>query len=415
MSVKRKVIKKEMQINHKILEDSDDVIQNDEFVGEMPNSNYEYKINKDINNNINHSNVKFFTRGENAVIYNNNSYYLSDNKNNLERRIRHKRNRRNKKTRYGSVIEERRNYKLYLSGIESCDDVISEDEYENKKYKRISNINRINLFNTNVNTNGISPTLRMNDYCNDYNTNTKYLSSNRNLSKNYSTKSFRTTQNYIFYNSPIKKTYKSPYNLKDKGILKDNFCGQYYRVYQAIPLDNSEIEINDNIIDYENNDNKFDGYKIYSAKPLCYKNNVNCYSYNNSAYVSKNKNNILVYSNDIKRTDNNKNNKNFLFIKPKIIKNNNNNIYYSKTKNVYTESNKSLIIGKTETNEKENKPIYLKKKINSKNNINTNKNSTKKIKNNNNNNFVEINESNRDINNNNYLVIKESIRNNKKS
>ena len=403
MSVKRKVIKKEMQVNHKILEDSDDIIQNDEFVGEMPNSNYEYKLTKDINNNIIHSNVKFFTRGENADKYNNNSYYLSDNKNNLERRIRHKRNKRNKRIQYGSVIEERRNYKLYLSGNESCDDVISEDEYEDIKCKRMSNINRVNLFNTNRN----SPILRINDYCNEYNTNTKIVSSNRNLSKNYSTKSFRTTPNYICYSSPIKQTYKSPYNLKNKGILKDNFCGQYYRVYQAIPLDNCEIEINDNIID------KFDGYKIYSTKRLCNKNNG--YSNNNSAYVSKNKNNILVYSNNIRRISNNKNNKNYLFKKPKIIKNNNNKIYYSKTKNIYTESNKPLIIGKTEANEKETKPIYLKKKINSKNNINSNKNNTKKMQNNNNNNFVEIKESNRNINNNNYLVVKESIRNNKKS
>ena len=63
MSVKSKVIINTTQADSRILDDSDEIIQNDEFVGEMPK--YEYIINKEISNNYNnnnyHDNIKFIT------------------------------------------------------------------------------------------------------------------------------------------------------------------------------------------------------------------------------------------------------------------------------------------------------------------------------------------------------------------
>ena len=404
MSVKSKVIINTTQANSRILDDSDEIIQNDEFVGEMPK--YEYIINKEISNNYNnnnyHDNVKFYNRNDSSEKYNNNSYYFSDSKNNYGKR------NRIKKYEYGNIVEERRNYRLYLSGCESYDNVFSEDENEDNKYKRISKINRVNLFKNNSMCN--YPILKSYDCYNhyNYNSNKKIVRSNRNLNNNYSSSSFRNTHNYICYSSPIKKTCKSPYNLRSKGILKDNLYEKYYRVYKAIPIYNTEIRIINNN-NYKKADSRFNDYKIFSAKRLCYKNNG--YNINNcSNYKNKNKNNFLINSNDINKVADNKNI--LVFKKPKIPKNNNCEII----RNIYKVSNMPFIYEKTEINQKTKKPIYLKKKICSNNNsINNHNNNMKKTKNNNNN-FVEIKESNKNINNNNnYLVIKESIRKNNKN
>lgn len=385
-----------MKIHKNLFVDSDDIISNDEYIREIPQK--KYIIAKDMSNchdNIYNNNIKII-RGQKNIDdnYDNNTYVLSSpSRIDLINRTPHK------KFEYGNVIEERRNYKLYVSGVENVNNDFYGNENNNIHMTR-NNSNRINLFNHKKYLQK-SPSLKSykyydeysNNNINDYHINSKIVKINRNQDLNYFSNNYRNTPNYIYYSSPVKKSYKSPYSLRSKGILKDNAYGQYYRVFQAIPID---------IGDCEDFDDKYNNNKIYSDK-INYNDINDNYS---KRHVNTYNNNFIINSNDINRAKKEK----YTFIKPekKIQKNYNSNLH---------------TIESTPESDKNIKPIYFKKKVytpsitmhNFYNKKDKNKNNIKRKKQEGqeNNNYVEIKETNKKINNNKYIEIKETNRNKK--
>lgn len=390
-----------MKIHKNLFVDSDDIILNDEYIGEIPQK--KYIITKDISNchdNIyNNNNIKII-REQKSIDdnYDNNTYVLSSPSTiNFINRTPHK------KLEYGNVIEERRNYKLYVSGVENVNNDFNGRENNNIHMIR-NNSNRINLFNHEKYLQK-SPSFKSYKYCdeytnnniNDYHINSKIVRTNRNQDLNYFSNNYRNIPSYIYYSSPIKKTYKSPYSLRSKGILKDNAYGQYYRVFQAIPID---------INDCEDYDDKYNNNKMYSVK-INY-NDIN--NYHNKRHVNAYNNNFIINSNDINRVKEEQ----YIFVKPEIKTNKNYN------SNLHT-------IESTPESDNNIKPIYFKKKVYKpsitmhnfyKKKANNNNNIKIKIQDNqeykkDNNNYIRIKETNKNINNNKYIEIKETNRNKK--
>lgn len=347
-------------IKENIIEDSNDIIHNDEFVGEVS-----HKKTQKVNDNI----IEINDGTENSK-YNNNNYY-----NNIGGKMNRINKTPNKKFEYGNVIEERRNYKLYVSGVGYVD---------NNSPEKIPNNICIERCIRN------SPSCESykyfsgqdNNVC-DYNINSRVL--NRRNDFNTCNSSLRNSPKYICYSSPPKKEYKTPYNLKHKGIIRDNMDGQFFRVFQAIPVDIDEDNYDCLYTEINNNKNQY-----YSPHKL-YNNNIKCYRRNN--------NNFFFNSNH----SNCRSQKKFIINRP-IIKHekyNSSNLYQIIT-------NDKQYQPQCENNFKyfcyKKQPIYKKNNIiikSSKNNDNKSEYISKKIKvkkaskfSNNDNNFIEVNENN---------------------
>ena len=138
-------------------EDSNDIIKNDEYVGEISKKN----INRIINNS------------------------------NLE----------------GMTLEERNNYKFYVSGKGNSTIFLIDKENNN-------NINQI-LNNKN-----------------NYKNSTNNKLDNRQIHSNFEKESNKgDTKNYFIFNN------NASCDFENVGILKDSSNGQFYKIYQAIPID----------------------------------------------------------------------------------------------------------------------------------------------------------------------------------
>ena len=385
--------------NPDILDDSNDIIKNDEFVGEIcQNNNYilnEKRQNKD--NNI----IKLIDRGQNLNKdnnYNNNCYILENQDNIIN-------SSPSKRYEYGKVIEERRNYKFYVSGVGYVDDDTKED---------ISNRICVEKHIKN------SPSVEFYKLYNDNHTNTcsniNIVKENKEYTSNNS--SFRNSPNYICYSSPNKTHYKSPYNLESKGIMKDNLNGQYFRVFKAVPID---IDINDcEEVNYKyDNINNFN--KLYSPNKY-YIDNNNCnYNNYNNRYYNKSRNNNFFF---ISSNTNNRSQEKY-FIQRPIFNNTN---YNTSNLNLYETTNiKSYIptvrnCYKSFHYKKQSiSPTYRTKNyIINRNNINNNRNFSNDDNSNcRNNKFIskkmEFLRQPKNIYNNNYIQVNEiRDRNNKK-
>ena len=333
---------KKNNFNESILNDAEENI--DEFMGKIPRNNNFNLNNRNYDNNY----IKEIINGTNQLNYNNNYTYTY----NLKNRIPNQRNE------FGIVLEERRNYKLYVSGINNTNIDYSKDNNSNLKVNNKRKIirhyeenpsfdlSKYKYYNAQNNSNE-------NGYCGN---------SEKIIKKNYSFYSInRTNPHHICYSSPIKKIYKSPYNLKKKGIIKDNLYGKFYKVFQAVPA----------TID-EETDNKIKNRILSEEK--------NNYNYCNNNFEIKTINN----------------NKKYIFQKPilKNVKYNNSNIINILDNNDYKAENG-----------KKKKSLYIKEKYYSPNCRNNcfnynkgiyynNENNLKKKNYNNNNNYVEINECN---------------------
>ena len=201
-----------------ILEDSSDIIENDDYVGEI--------IPK------------------NLII-------IKTHKNKI--RSKSPINRIKK----GIVIEERNNYQFFASGIEYSDiNIVNNKKYINER----KNINLDTQIKTENNELTEIPYLKYNQ--NDY-----------NLSKNRKMESIETYLNYEkeINNEKNKNNnfkvnnQKTPYNFKNTGFLRDSSNGQLYKIYQVIPIDinNEKIEeVLQKNKNYLNNNYK----KIYGNK-----------------------------------------------------------------------------------------------------------------------------------------------------
>jgi len=272
----------------------------------------------------------------------------------------------NKRIEYENIIENRRNYQLYISSENKKDIIYNNDNNLNHNYYNTLK----HFFNKRHFKN--SPSIKSyKDYYNshqDNNSNSKKIINNRERNKNSSDSNKRNRPFFICNSNPIKRIYKSPYNLKEIGIIKDNLYGQFYKVFQAIPIDFDES----NQINYNQN---------FSPE----KENI------------INTNNFYIYSNDI--NNNIKYNNKYIFQNP-ILK-----------KSTCINSNKNINSMNNSKIKKRDKSLYLNKKFyisNCKDNLLTiqkegfiNKYNLKQIKPKENNNiYIEINESNRNENKN---------------
>lgn len=244
----RKKYYKTTDIHKTSYEDSSDIIENDEYIGEIISNK----------NNLNNNN-KILCRRK-----------ISD-----------------KDLQYGDIIEERKNYMFYASGV---------------RYNNISTLNSENKsiyipINSRIDQINYNSSKIENYQCD------KLQKENLDLS-NSKKESFHG-KNDIFesYNN------KFSYNFEDVGIIRDFTSGKLFKIYQAIPFD-----INNEIIKYDLN------------KAQKYLNNRNKKSY-------ENKNNFLINSFDInknikgnyifEKNDIQIENKPKLFEKNKFINNNN--------------------------------------------------------------------------------------------
>ena len=318
------------------------------------------------NNNSSPENLENYIRYDDYIEdYSQNNKYILNRENlyNDYNMSRYPINRRtkipNNQFEYGNVIEERRNYKLYISGIENS-----------------SNINN-NCFNSHYFK---AYKCNNNDICNQMNdsfinSKIKKRKRNSNLYSPYSNN--RRNSNYIYYSSPTKKIYKSPYYLKNKGIIKDNIFGNLYKVFEAVPISTNDLEKND--------------YKL-----------------NNRIISPKKENNInYMRNNDIQKEQNNNN---FIFKKPilKMEKYKNSN---KRSQNIKVDTINNKIIG-LEFGKKIKSLYFIKKSYSS--NCKGNNFISKKIINNKKNNLNRsINEEKSQLINNTYIEINESNSNKK--
>ena len=324
----------------------------------LNNSNEE-----DISNFHIYDNTNDISNNSQTINRYNNKYYICPHK------IKIINNTQNEKFEYGNVIEERRNYKLYISGFENA----KKDNFKEDYNKLNNNIKTLKYCNNQKFIKN-SPSLEsydckdieINNNINNYSLNSKIIRNNREVYSPFSNK--RNNINYIYFSSPTKRIYKTPYNLKNKGIIKDNLYGKFYKVFQAIPAD----------IDINNESN----YKIYNEqnysdekiKNINYKNN-----YFNSLYNNNNndKDKLILYKKPILKRANDVNYGN---IHNESDYNNKNPKYIKKIKSLYLK-NKSY-----SNNCKGNPFICVKEfiKINQENRFKEESNSF------NNNNYIEI-------------------------
>lgn len=328
------------------------------------------------NNNSSPENLENYIRYDDYIEdYSQNNKYILNRENlyNDYNMSRYPINRRtkipNNQFEYGNVIEERRNYKLYISGIENS----SNDKFKDDNKNNINN----NCFNSHYFK---AYKCNNNDICNQMNdsfinSKIKKRKRNSNLYSPYSNN--RRNSNYIYYSSPTKKIYKSPYYLKNKGIIKDNIFGNLYKVFEAVPISTNDLEKND--------------YKL-----------------NNRIISPKKENNInYMRNNDIQKEQNNNN---FIFKKPilKMEKYKNSN---KRSQNIKVDNINNKIIG-LEFGKKIKSLYFIKKSYSS--NCKGNNFISKKIINNKKNNLNRsINEEKSQLINNTYIEINESNSNKK--
>ena len=351
-------------IKEDIIDDSNDIIHNDEFVGEF-------------------SHKKIQNQNDNIIEINDGTENSKNNNNNYNIHIGNKINRinktPNKKFEYGNVIEERRNYKLYVSGVGYVD---------NNSPEKIPNNICIERYIKN------SPSCESyryfseqdNNIC-DYTINSRAVMNSKNYF-NTCNSSQRNSPKYICYSSPPKREYKTPYNLKPKGIIRDNLDGQFFRVFQAIPADIDADNCGCLYTEIYNNKNQYySPHKLYHNNIKCYRRNNNNFFFNSNLSKSRSQKRFIVNKPLIKHERNNSSNlyqiktndktyqpqseenfKSFCYKKNPIYKKN----------NIITKSNKN----------NDNKIEYFSKKIQVK--------KASKLSNNynNNNNVIEINENN---------------------
>ena len=182
---------------HYNLEDSCDIIENDEYVGEL-----RPKIKK-------------------LILHYNDQNYKSYLQNNQYQN--------------GIVIEERNNYKFFVSGGEYSNKNISNIAIRHK-YDEKQNINYYNNINLE------SDRLNKDQF---FNYNNYALSENKKMHNKQDNSHFEKSRhnednNYIAFNQ------KSSFNFKNVGILRDSSNGKLYKIYQAIPID-----INDENLEQE--------------------------------------------------------------------------------------------------------------------------------------------------------------------
>ena len=144
----------------------------------------------------------------------------------------------NKELQYGDIIEEKNNYIFYASGI---------------RYYNIKNEEKHNLENKSIYIPFNSRTNKIN-----------YTSKNKNYQNNLKEKNFDLLDSEEEYNNSENNNieihnYKSCFNFKDAGILRDSLNGNLFKIYQAIPLDinNKNIELDlSKAKNYLNNNHK---------------------------------------------------------------------------------------------------------------------------------------------------------------
>ena len=254
-------------------EDSSDVIENDEYVGEI------IPKNKIIIKN-----------------YKNNTHSTN-----------------NPPDQNGIIIEERNNYQFYVSG----------DGYATNNIQKNQNSN--NLFgNQKLNYNkskklvydelNVNRGLNNNNY--DCNLSKKKEINNIHEYSNFENEKYGDDENYTLYN------HKYTFGFRNVGIIKDSSNGQLYKIYEAIPID-----INNENIEQQLRNNK--NYLIKNLK---------------SAYG--NRNNFVIDSIDINKKEKN----NYISENPLIKKENN-------PKNIKNKSDNYEILP---TNQKI-KSVYIKK------------------------------------------------------
>ena len=171
--------------NNESYEDSNDIIENDEYVGD------------------------YFQNKNKLISYNKNLY--SD--------IKYK-----KELKHGDIIEEKNNYIFYASGI----------RYNNIKNEEKNNLDNKSIFipiNSNINKK---------DYISQ---NKKY----QNSLKEQNFENLNSEEEKYYSENNDIDTYNniSCFNFKDAGILRDSFNGKLFKIYKAIPLDinNKNIEL----------------------------------------------------------------------------------------------------------------------------------------------------------------------------
>ena len=108
----------------------------------------------------------------------------------------------------------------------------------------------------------------------DYNINSRIM--NRKNYFNTCNSYLRNSPKYICFISPPKKEYKMPYNLKHRGIIRDNLDGQFFRIIQAIPIDIDVDNCDCLYIDINKNKNQYySPHKLYNSNIKCYRRNNN--------------------------------------------------------------------------------------------------------------------------------------------
>jgi len=352
-------------IKEDIIDDSNEIIHNDEFVGEVS-----HQKKQKINDNI----IEINDGTENSK--NNNNNY----NNHIESKINRVNKTPNKKFEYGNVIEERRNYKLYVSGVGYVDNNSPESKSNNICIERyIKN----------------SPSCESYKYCSEqdnnvcnynynYNINSKIVNRNNNFNTYHSSR--RNSPKCIFYSNSPKKEYKTPYNLKHKGIIRDNLDGQYFRVFQAIPVDMDADNCGCLYNEINNCKNQYySPHKLYNSNIKCIRRNNNNFFYNSSHSNSKSQKKIVINKPIIKHERYKSSNlyqiiENDKAYKPQCETNYKSLCY--KKQPIYKKNN---IIIKSNKNNDDNKNEYIPKKI-------FVKKSSKFCYNDNN--FIEINENN---------------------
>ena len=310
-----------------------------------------------INDNI----IEINDRTENSK--NNNNYNIGSKINRINKTP-------NKKFEYENVIEERRNYQLYVSGVGHVDD---------NSPKKISNNICIERY---IKNSPSCESYKYNNIC-DYNINPRVV--NRKKDFNSCNSYLRNSPKYICYSSPPKKEYKTPYNLRHKGIIRNNLDGQFFRIIQAIPIDIDVDNWDCLYTEINNNKNQYySPHKLYNSNIKCYRRNNNNFFFNSNNSNSRSQKKYIINKPIIKNERYNSSNQYQIITNDKgyqpQYEDNYKSLCYKKHP-IYKKNN--IIIKSNKNND--NKSEYISKKIHVK---------KASIFSNNDNNFIKINEKN---------------------
>ena len=200
----------------------------------------------------------------------------------------------NIKYQYGNIIEERKNYLFYVSGVEYIKLNNNDDENGNKIFFKTiqAQRNKDNKYNNSRCYRNCYSHLNNKNKDNIIN-----ISNSNEINNNNENDNLTYEQEFSFYFNNI-------------GIIKDSSQG-FYKIYQAIPLD-----INDQQIEIP-------------------KNKTHYYLINNYKKIYGNKNNFVINSNDIDQKKTN----DFVFEK-KLIKRKKNLIKGDETNDILQSKNK---------------------------------------------------------------------------